>query len=73
MYWVAGNKSFKSDAKENSARTPYCFTPASIRLKLSWLLFKASTCLLKTPTFSSTLVKAPDISLAMSLDILPKD
>ena len=39
-----GNKSLNKAAKENSARPPYCFTPAKIRLKLSWPLFIASTC-----------------------------
>ena len=73
MNWFAGNKSFNRLAKENSARPPYCFTPAKILLKLSWLLFIASTCWLKTPTFSSTRDKAPVISLATSLLIKLKD
>ena len=64
---------FNKEAKENSANTPYCLTPAKILLKFSWLLLRTSTCLLNTPTFSSTLVNAPVISLAISLDIDPND
>ena len=73
MYCDAGSKSFNKDAKENSASTPYCLTPAKMRLKFCCPLFKASTCWLKTPTFSSTFVKACVMSRVTSFDKLLKD
>ena len=38
------NSQIQKAAKENSARPPYCFTPARILLKLFWLLLIDSTC-----------------------------